>query len=87
MVACVICYFFTHRSSQYIDYEKLKALLTKAKKSADVREDMLKRMPSELVTGIMEERIHWSAGTIETKTTSAETPVHRKWLLLIQKKS
>lgn len=79
MVACVICYFFTHRSSQYIDYEKLKALLTKAKKSADVREDVLKRVPSELVTGIMEERIHWSAGTIETsKTTSAATPVHRK---------
>ena len=65
------------RSSQYIDYEKLKALLTKAKKSADIREDIIKRMPSELVTSIMEERIHWSAGEIAT-TATATTPVHRK---------
>lgn len=71
----MICHL--HRSSQYIDYEKLKAILIRAKKSADIRQDIMKRMPSELVTSIMEERIHWSAGETAAGTATT-THVHRK---------
>ena len=68
---------YLHRSTQYIDYEKLKVLLTRAKKSADLREDIIKRMPSELVTNIMEERerIHWSAGVMLGNHSSSKNSI------------
>ena len=44
------------RSSQYIDYEKLKAILKKAKVSATHRDDILKRMPEATVAEVVHER-------------------------------
>ena len=44
------------RSSQYIDYEKLKTILKRAKTSAAHRDDLLKRMPAALAAEVSQER-------------------------------
>mmetsp|Transcript_16374 Transcript_16374/g.29704 ORF Transcript_16374/g.29704 Transcript_16374/m.29704 type:complete len:872 (-) Transcript_16374:91-2706(-) len=43
-------------SSQYIDYEKLKAVLKRAKASAEYRDGLLKRMPPGVVVEVVQER-------------------------------
>mmetsp|Transcript_15878 Transcript_15878/g.33577 ORF Transcript_15878/g.33577 Transcript_15878/m.33577 type:complete len:856 (-) Transcript_15878:67-2634(-) len=43
-------------SSQYIDYEKLKSVLKRAKASAESRDDIIKRMPPAAVAEVMRER-------------------------------
>ena len=45
-----------YRSAQYIDYEKLKAILKKAKVSAAHRDDILKRMPAATAAEVAHER-------------------------------
>ena len=45
-----------HRSTQYIDYEKLKTILKRAKISAAHRDDLLKRMPAALAAEVSQER-------------------------------
>jgi len=43
-------------STQYIDYEKLKAVLKRAKASAANRDDLIKRMPSGAAAEVIQER-------------------------------
>lgn len=43
-------------SSEYIDYEKLKAVLKRAKASAQHRDELLKKMPPGVAAGILQER-------------------------------
>jgi len=65
-----------YRSSQYIDYEKLKAILKKAKVSATHRDDILKRMPAATVAEVVHERRDRSTsdlgGTIPSPTNTDE---------------
>lgn len=80
-------------SAQYIDYERLRSMLTRAKKYADLRDEIIKRMPSDLVSEVMEGRIDWSAGYPSTRDEKkldamgaagsievplGDAPVHRK---------
>ena len=67
-----------YRSSQYIDYEKLKAIIKKAKVSATHRADILKRMPAATVAEVVHERRDRSTsdlvsrGTIPSPTNTGE---------------
>ncbi len=45
-----------YRSSQYIDYEKLKLVLKRAKASVEYRDEIMKRMPSGVVAEVVQER-------------------------------
>ena len=47
---------YHYRSSQYIDYEKLKLVLKRAKASAEYRDEIMKRMPSGVVAEVLQER-------------------------------
>ena len=58
-----------YRSSQYIDYEKLKAILKKAKVSATHRDDILKRMPEATVAEVVHERRDRSTSDLVSRGT------------------
>lgn len=55
-IATIIVDNMPNRSTQYIDYEKLKTILKRAKISAAHRDDLLKRMPAALAAEVSQER-------------------------------
>lgn len=65
-----------YRSSQYIDYEKLKAILKKAKVSATHRDDILKRMPEATVAEVVHERRDRSTSDLVSRGTTIPSPTN-----------
>lgn len=51
------------RSSQYIDYEKLRGLLNRASASAELRDEMIKRMSPDTVAEVVQGRTTLSVGS------------------------
>ena len=43
-------------ADKYIDYEKLKAILKRAKAAVEYRDDIIKRMPAGAVAEVVQER-------------------------------
>ena len=65
-----------YRSSQYIDYEKLKAILKKAKVSATHRDDILKRMPAATAAEVAHERRDRSTSDLVSRGTTIPSPTN-----------
>ena len=61
------------RSSQYIDYEKLKAILKKARISFTHRDDILKRMPAAMAAEVAHERRDRSTSDLVSRGTTSPT--------------
>jgi hypothetical protein len=61
------------RSSQYIDYEKLKLVLKRAKASAEYRDEIIKRMPPGVVAEVFNERKDRMASTAAAAASSSSS--------------
>lgn len=64
-------------ADRYIDYEKLKAVLKRAKISAEQRDDLIKRMPPGAAAEVIQERLDRSA-TASHRVDSPPTSVPLK---------
>ena len=66
------------RSSQYIDYEKLKLVLKRAKASAEYRDEIIKRMPPGVVAEVLNERKDRMASTAAAAASSSSSHGEKK---------
>lgn len=71
----MLVHLYIIRASQYIDYEKLKAILKRAKVSAANRDALIKRIPAAVVAEVAQERKDRSRNSLASNTAAASVPI------------